>query len=160
AAAIHIEPDLGLSACLARLGRPTDAWVAAESGLARGLLDDLAARAALAPDPDAARQDRERAARQDALDRALVPLLTREKLSDLQRQRRDEMLKERAALDNESARAAAERSRQAVLPLADVQAALAPDAALVFWVDGSHIGDHWGCVVRRSGPPAWVRLPG
>jgi hypothetical protein len=47
-----------------------------------------------------------------------------------------------------------------VLPLAEVQVALAADAALVFWVDLPLTGDHWGCVVRRTGPPAWVRLKG
>jgi hypothetical protein len=55
---------------------------------------------------------------------------------------------------------AAKRSQQAVLPLADVQAALALDAALVFWVDSTQLGDHWACVVRHRGMPAWVPLHG
>jgi tetratricopeptide (TPR) repeat protein len=157
AAAIHVQPHLGLAACRARLDRPTDAWSAAEAGLARGLLDDLAA---LGPDPDEQRRDRRRAARLDALDRLLTPLLTKDKLAEEQRRRRDDLLRERRRLDSEAAGVAAERSGRAVLPLADVQAALAADAALVFWVDLSQSADHWGCVVRRSGLPAWVRLPG
>jgi Tfp pilus assembly protein PilF len=167
AAAVRIQPHLGLAACRARLGKPLDAWVAAEVGLARGLLDDLAARAATPPGPDADRQDRERADRLAALDRLLPPLLTAAKLDDADRRRRDELLKERASLDDALARAAAERSRKAVLPLADVQAQLAADAALVFWVDLAALpnaadpnGEHWGCVIRHAGPPAWVRLPG
>jgi tetratricopeptide (TPR) repeat protein len=158
AAAIKIQPHVGLATCRARLGRASDAWTAAEAGLARGLLDDLAAGATLPPDTE--RRDRQRAARLDALDRLLTPLLSREKLDVADQRRRDELLKERQALDDEAARTAAERSGQAVLPLADVQSALAPDAALVFWVDFPETGDHWGCVLRHTGPPAWVRLKG
>jgi tetratricopeptide (TPR) repeat protein len=160
AAAVHVQPHLGLAACRARLDQPTDAWAAAEAGLARGLLDDLAARASVPPDPDAERRLRARASRLNALDRLLTPLLTPAKLGEADQRRRDELLKERAALDDQTAREAAQRSGQAVLPLAQVQARLAPDAALVFWLDSSELGDHWGCVLRRSGPPAWVRLPG
>jgi tetratricopeptide (TPR) repeat protein len=157
AQAIRIQPHLGLAACRARLDRPAEAWDAAEAGLARGLLDDLAA---LPPDPEEQRRDRQRAARLAALDRLLTPLLTATKLDDEQRRRRDDLLRERTRLDTEAASVAAERSRRAVLPLADVQAALAADAALVFWVDLPQSGDHWGCVVRHSGLPTWVRLPG
>jgi tetratricopeptide (TPR) repeat protein len=160
ARAVQIQPHLGLAACRARLERPAEAWAAAEAGLARGLLDDLAARTALPPDREAEGRDRQRTARLDTLDRLLTPLLAAGKLTDEQRRRRDELLLERSTLDTEAARVAADRSRRAVLPLADVQAALAGDAALVFWVDLPQSGDHWGCVVRRSGPPAWVRLPG
>ena len=57
----------------------------------------------------------------------------------------------RAALDDAVAHAAAERSGKAVVPLPAVQAALTPETALVCWVDLPPSGDHWGCVVRRSG---------
>jgi tetratricopeptide (TPR) repeat protein len=160
ARAVSVQPHVGLAACRAGLERPAEAWTAAETGLARGLLDDFAARTALPADPDAERRDRQRAVRLNALDHLLTPLLTATKLNDEQRRRRDELLRERSALDAEAASVAAERSRRAVLPLADVQAALAADAALVFWVDVPKIGDHWGCVLRHSGPPVWVRLKG
>jgi tetratricopeptide (TPR) repeat protein len=156
--AVHIQPHVGLATCRARLGRPVEAWMAAEAGLARGLLDDLAA--ALLPDAEVERRDHERAARLDALDRMLTPLLTAAKLDDRQQRRRAELLRERSRLDTEAASVAAERSGRAVLPLADVQAALAADAALLFWVDPPKTGDHWGCVVRNSGLPAWMRLKG
>jgi tetratricopeptide (TPR) repeat protein len=160
AAAIHIQPHLGLAVSRARLDRPADAWAAAEAGLARGLLDDLAVGAAAPPDPETQSRDRQRAVRQDALDRLLIPLLSREKLDGTDQHRRDALLKERTALDEEAARAAAERSGKAVWPLAEVQGTLAADAALVFWVDLPPTHDHWGCVLRRRGPPAWVRLKG
>jgi tetratricopeptide (TPR) repeat protein len=160
AKAVSIKPHIGLAACRAGLERPGDAWIAAEAGLARGLLDDLAAHTGLPADPEAERRDRQRAARLDALDRLLTPLLTAAKLADEQRRRRDDLLRERRSLDTEAAQVAAERSRRAVLPLADVQTALAADTALVLWVDDTHAGDHWGCVLRYSGLPAWVRLKG
>jgi Tfp pilus assembly protein PilF len=167
AAAARIRPHLGLAACRARLGRGADAWEAAEAGLARGLLDDLAARAALPPDPERERGAAERAARLAELDRLLPPLVAAEKLPGEDRRRRGELLAERAAREAEAAREAAGLSRRAVLPLDTVQARLAPDEAFAFWVDLSADpgaadpkGDHWGCVVRRAGAPAWVRLPG
>ncbi len=160
AAAVSIQPHLGLAACRAHLDHPEDAWAAAEAGLARGLLDDLAVRAGLSTDDAAERRDRERAARLDALDRILAPLLAAPGLDETDRRRRDELLKERKELDEQAARTASEQSRQAVLPLKEIQGRLKPDEALVFWVDFSLAGDHWGCVVRPSGQPAWVRLPG
>jgi tetratricopeptide (TPR) repeat protein len=160
ARAVQLQPHVGFAACLARLERPAEAWSAAEAGLARGLLDDLAARVALAADAETQRRDGQRAARLDALDRLLVPLLRHDKLDDEQRRRRNELLRERGRLDAEAAEVAADRSRRSVVPLADVQAALATDTALVFWVDYGKTGDHWGCVVRHAGPPAWVRLKG
>jgi tetratricopeptide (TPR) repeat protein len=167
AAAVRIQPHLGLAACRARLGRPIDAWAAAEAGLARGLLDDLAAQAALPSDPAAERRDRARASRLAVLDRLLPPLLTREQLDEADRRHRDEWLNERATLDDETARVAADRSRRAVVPFDGVQAELAADEAFVFWVDLRTLpgsadpnGDHWGCVVRHRGPPAWVHLKG
>jgi tetratricopeptide (TPR) repeat protein len=160
AVSVHIRPHLGLAQCRARLGRPQDAWAAAESGLARGVLDDLAARAALPLDPAEARQERERAARLQALDRLLIPLLTAQQLDEAARQQRERLLQERRALDDDAARAAAAQARRAVLPLDQVQAGLAPDDALVFWLDFPRSADRWGCVIRRVGTPAWVRLPG
>jgi CHAT domain-containing protein/tetratricopeptide (TPR) repeat protein len=160
AAAIHAEPHLGLAVCRARLGDPSRGWAAAEAALARGLLDDLALRTTLPTTAEELRRDRERGARIDVLDRLLPPLLTREKLDEDDRRRRDELLHERQTLDNQAASAVAERSSRNVLPLADVQAALAADAALVFWVDLPAGGDHWGCVLRPQGLPVWVSLKG
>jgi tetratricopeptide (TPR) repeat protein len=62
-------------------------------------------------------------------------------------------------LENEIFPEAIERSRRTVLPREQIQERLAPDTALVLWLD-SPSGNPWGCVLRHSGPPAWVRLPG
>jgi hypothetical protein len=60
----------------------------------------------------------------------------------------------------------AELTAREVYDLARIQAAIAPDAALVAWVDVRGVpraadpnGEHWACVLRNSGPPAWVKLP-
>jgi tetratricopeptide (TPR) repeat protein len=167
AASVRHRSPFWLAACLARLDRPADAWAAAEAGLARGLLDDLAAGVAFPPDPDRERRGRERAARLAELDRLLPPLVASDKLDEAGKRLREGLLQERAALDAELAREAADLSRRAVLPLDQIQGGLGADEALVFWVDfrsaagaADPRGDHWGCVVRRAGVPAWVRLPG
>jgi CHAT domain-containing protein len=155
AEALRIQPHFGLAACRARQDRPLDAWKAAEAGLARGLLDDLAAAATLPAD---SRSDL--GTRLDALDRALVPLLVAKNLDEQGRRKREDLLQERARLDEEAARAAADASRRAVLPLQAIQDRLTDDSALVLWIDASRWQEHWGCVVRRWGLPAWVRLEG
>jgi tetratricopeptide (TPR) repeat protein len=154
AAAVRIHPHLGLAMCQARLGKPAEAWAAAEAGLARGLLDDLALRAASSADLEGTTR------RLDALDRLLLPLLAAKQLDRAEQRRRDELLRERALLDDQVARQAAELSRQAVLDLRSIQGQLAAEDALLFWLDNQVLGEHWGCVLRRSGLPAWVRLPG
>jgi tetratricopeptide (TPR) repeat protein len=166
-AAARITPHLGLAVCLAQLVEPAEAWEAAEAGLARGLLDDLAARTPLADNPERERRLRQRAVRLEELDRLLVPLLAAEALSETDRQRRDELSRERAGLQEEMDREAAEQARGRVLPLERIQRQLPADAALVVWIDNPTLTGsaepgswHWGCVVRHSGPPAWVQLPG
>jgi tetratricopeptide (TPR) repeat protein len=159
AAAARIRPHDGLALCLARQGKGLDAWQAAEAGLARGLLDDLALPDGAA-DPHAAER-RRRAARLERLDALLLPLLTAEKLSADRRKERDRLLGERDELLAEAGAEAARLAAERVLPPARIQGQLPADAALVLWLDGSPAGKavetggwHWGCVVRRSGTPA------
>lgn len=51
-------------------------------------------------------------------------------------------------------------------PLAELQSTIAPDAAIIGWLDpfpthAKGLSDnHWGVVVRRNGKPHWIRLPG
>src|SRR5262249_22431146 len=140
-----------LAACLVRLGKPLEAWQHAESDLARGLLDDLLPSAETSADAD-------RRARISKLDQTLLPLLTLEKPDGEQVKRRTVQAKERKALLAELAGNAARRIRERVLSLPRIQKQLAPDTALVFWLDV--FGDHLGSVLRRQGPPIWVDLPG
>jgi tetratricopeptide (TPR) repeat protein len=163
------SPFAVFAACLARLDKSSDAWRAAESGLARGLLDDLSARLPPPLDPEQRQRQQARAARLDQLDRLLLPLLTAQKLSDAEQTRRDTLSRERDTLQTELARDAADLARREVWSLERIQKQIPADAALVFWIDidlrafpktADPNGEHWGCVVRQRSTPAWVRLPG
>ena len=147
----HLSPRGALSACLVRLGKPVEAWQHAEADLARGLLDDLLPSAETTADAD-------RRARISKLDQTLLSLLSLEKPDEEQVKRREALAKERDSLLVELAANAARRIRERVLSLPRIQKQLASDAALIFWLDVS--GEHLGCVLRRQGPPVWVRLPG
>jgi CHAT domain-containing protein len=161
------SPFASLAACLARLDKPRDAWRAAEAALARGLLDDLSARLPQTLDPEQLQRQQARSARLDQLDRLLLPLLAAPKLSDAERTRRDTLNRERDALQTELAREAADQARREVYTLDRIQKQLPADAALVFWIDWRAFpkaadpqGDHWACIVRHKGTPAWFRLSG
>jgi CHAT domain-containing protein/Tfp pilus assembly protein PilF len=157
----HSPYDLW-SACLVRLGQPDDAWQAAETNRARGLLDDLAARL-----PKSGSSLRERRVRLDQLDQLILPLILAGELKSEDQARLKELRRERDELLDTLAREAAEQSRRAVYPLAAIQKQVPPDVALVLWIDLPDLpnraeprGDHWACVVRSSGPPRWVQLDG
>jgi CHAT domain-containing protein/tetratricopeptide (TPR) repeat protein len=166
AAATRVAPSQGLALSLARQGRAAEAWGAAERGLARGLLDDLTA--GLVPDrPDDLRRLADRAARLEQLNRDLLPLLTAEKLDNARTQQRQQLTAERDRLQQASASEAADVAQRNLTPLDVVQQQLPADAALVFWIDvwtppgtADPGAFHYACVVRRQGPPVWVRLPG
>jgi CHAT domain-containing protein/tetratricopeptide (TPR) repeat protein len=145
-------PHVVLAFGLARLGQPRAAFAHLEASLARGLLDDLG------PGDD----DRRKAARLAAdlarLDAALVPLLAKPDPTPEEVSRRDRLAARRRLAQDDATRFAAEVSARSLLPLERIQAQLAPDAALVYWPANRR--EHLGCVVRREGPPAWVRLTG
>jgi CHAT domain-containing protein/tetratricopeptide (TPR) repeat protein len=153
AATSHASPHAMLAAGLAALGQPVNAYRHAEHALARGLLDDLSS----VPPAD---RDRLTAlgAEVRALEVRLVPLLARANLSDEEKALRDQLQSRRGQLEGELGRLASAASARQVLPLESIQRRIPADAALVLWVD--ELGEHLGCVIRRHGPPAWVRLPG
>jgi CHAT domain-containing protein/tetratricopeptide (TPR) repeat protein len=148
-------PELLLAAVLASEGKAVDAFRHAEASLARGLLDSLGTA------PGIPKQDRlAQQTRLGQLDALLVPLLGRSDLGAPQQERRDMLLKERTTLLARLSRQTAEASERLVLPLKRIQAQVPPDTALVLWVDAFEMGEHWACVLRAKGPPAWQRLPG
>jgi hypothetical protein len=150
-----------LAALSARRGDGAAAWARLERGLAPGLLDDLARP--LPPE--------ERRREQQILwkIRQLDDWIAEEAGGD----RRKEAERRRDALHEEYARLQGELlqkygvARGASFDLARVQESLPAEAALVAWVDveappgaAAPGGEHWACVLRRRGEPAWVRLPG
>jgi hypothetical protein len=90
----------------------------------------------------------------------LLPLLGSATLSTEQRSQREASTRQQRRLSSELARLAADASARQVLPPAGIQEQLPADSALVLWVDHHGLGEHWGCLLRRSGPPRWLRLPG
>jgi CHAT domain-containing protein/tetratricopeptide (TPR) repeat protein len=145
------NPHAALAIGLARLGQPGNAFRAAEGGLARGLLDDLAAPAGNDSQEDAALLRR--------LDGRLIALYGKA-LTAGQRELREELTRQRRLVLSRLAQRAADASARQVWPLSAIQPHLAADAALVLWLDDDSLGEHWACVLRREGPPAWERLPG
>src|SRR5262249_18714351 len=54
-----------------------------------------------------------------------------------------------------------------VFTMKRIQSRIPTDAAVIAWVDlkperkaKDPAGEHWACVLRQSGPPAWIKLPG
>ncbi|HJT34339.1 MAG TPA: CHAT domain-containing protein [Pirellulales bacterium] len=55
-------------------------------------------------------------------------------------------------------------SQRELASVAELQAAIPDDGALLLWIDRNAWSDgaqqHWGCVVRSTGEPKWEQLPG
>jgi CHAT domain-containing protein/tetratricopeptide (TPR) repeat protein len=164
------SPLLGLAACAARAGKVEDAWQHCEAHLARGLLDDLAARPLTADEQTRQQELRGKLTR---LDRQIAALLSTKAARATGGADVDELQKQRstwqAALTQFEAELAAryDLAAGAVYDRERIQKCLPADAALVVWIDlksppgaADPNGEHWGCVVRRRGTPVWVRLPG
>lgn len=135
-AQVAAAPALLLALSRASRGLAEPAWEAAEAQFARGLLDDLTEGPTL-------------------LERESHRLLT-ERLSDPKVD-----ANERARLGADLVSLASRQAARRIVPLDRVRAALKADEALVFWLDLYTIGieEHFGCVVRREGPPRWERPP-
>jgi CHAT domain-containing protein/Tfp pilus assembly protein PilF len=162
-----------LAALLARKGKPAEAWRRLEEGLARGLLDDLAARQGRPLSEKERRREEELVGRLQLLDRQLTALLAGQERAEARRKQvawlHDARGEAQRQLDEQEAELARKYGPVAgqVHDLARVQARLPEDAALLAWLDVPDLprtadprGEHWACVLRRRGEPAWVRLPG
>jgi tetratricopeptide (TPR) repeat protein len=166
-----------LAAVLARLGQPAAAWERLEEDLGRGLLDELAARQDRRLTLAEHRRLGELTAELEQLDR-LAETTPKDPeqaerargLVALRRRREPDRIAARIALDEFQYKLNQKHGALAgqVARLAETQAALPADVALVAWVDlpprGPNAadpgGEHWGVVVRFRGIPAWVPIPG
>jgi tetratricopeptide (TPR) repeat protein len=160
-----------LAAVLARNGKPKEAWSRFEESLAQSTHEELAARLRWTP----AEQDRVERLRGelDRLDRLLQASPPARPDSPLRQEERETLLgrRRRTADELDGFRRELE-TRHGILsgqaPDRDaVQRALPADAALLAWIDprvalggqdGS--GERWAVLLRKTGDPAWVRLPG
>jgi CHAT domain-containing protein/tetratricopeptide (TPR) repeat protein len=168
-----VSPLPRLSASLARTGQPREAWKFWEASLARGLFDDLAAR--LTRPLTEQERDREQAllGQLQLLDKQAAALRELRERTDSASQQLDRLQKQREAVQTELAQFEAELDRTygpaagQVYELDRIQTQLPADAALVYWLDLRNLaqaadpeGDHWACIVRKQGQPAWVKLRG
>jgi CHAT domain-containing protein/tetratricopeptide (TPR) repeat protein len=163
ASTAQLSPFPALAAVAARGDKPDAAWQALEQNLARGLLDDLAARPL---SPEDRRREQELIGRLDLLDRQVAVLPAGPGTADELRRQRDAAQAEFVRLQADLAARYGVAAGQ-VYDLPRIQAQLPEDAALLAWVDLSdqarqadQKGDHWACLVRHRGAPVWVRLHG
>jgi CHAT domain-containing protein len=158
------SPLPSFALALARAGRPRDAWTRWEQGLARGLIEEIAGRAAR-PLTDAER-DREALllGQSQALDEHIGKLLAlkarsqeQDKLLEDLNEKASELRRQVLELEQEfDTRYHALAGQPATLEA--VQQALPEGAALIGWVDEGPY--HFACLLRHSGDPIWVRLSG
>jgi tetratricopeptide (TPR) repeat protein len=164
AAAESSDPFPTLAALLARAGRPADAWERWERGLSRAVLDEVAARAARPLTDDERQRETMLLDQAQAGDERISRLLARGKPTPKVEKQLDALWSE----GNEIRRRLLElqdQLNQKYGPLAGqsvtleaVRAALDDQSALVGWVDFDKF--HCACVLRRSGDPIWVEIPG
>jgi CHAT domain-containing protein/tetratricopeptide (TPR) repeat protein len=158
------SPLPALAMALAGRGQPRDAWLRWEADLARGLLDDLSARALRPLTLEQRHRDAELAGQLQQLDESITRLATRAKQTQDRDQQLDALRHQQNLLRGQwvEFQNALDRQYQAFAgkpsTLAEVQKALPTGAALVGWLDVRK--HHWACVLRKDGEPIWVKVPG
>lgn len=164
------SPFLRLASCLARNGKPAEAWHYLERGLARSLIDvvDVTSHrptASMTP-REHARRKTLRGALSESEERVAI---AGKNHSDALTAARAERNRRRANLIAFDKSMAAKYGIPESQPyeLAQVQRAMDPDEALIAWLDFpadagavDASGDHWACIIRHEGDPVWIRLLG
>jgi tetratricopeptide (TPR) repeat protein len=155
-----------LTACQARNGKPLLAWQNLEASLARGLLDEVT-RLSRPMSADESRREQELLAKLDQLDRKVLGLVTAKNKDKAKSEELEKLLVRRRQTGEELAKMEAVVAARQVYDLRRIQSRLSADAAWVAWVDIKGApkwkdpnGEHWACMLRHSGPPVWVKLPG
>jgi CHAT domain-containing protein/tetratricopeptide (TPR) repeat protein len=151
----RFSPQDLLAVGLASLGQPAEAFRHAEANLGRGLLDDLASHAS----PETSRIAALRA-QLSGFDAQLLPLFGQRSLTAAAREQRERLVEERRDVLSQLTRLASDLSARQLLPLEEIRKSIPGDTALVLWVEIDSIDEHHACVLRRTGDPAWVPLPG
>jgi len=158
------SPLPALAISLARCGRAREAWSRWESNLAHGLLDDLSARLLRPLTLDERRREADLARQLQRLDERTARLAAKSKRTESEDKQLDALRREGSILRGRwvELKMTLDQKYQAYAgkpsTLEEVQKALAGDAALAGWLDVKR--HHWACVVRRTGDPNWVQVPG
>jgi tetratricopeptide (TPR) repeat protein len=164
ALAANDSPLPALALALNRAGQPRAAWARWEEGLARGVLDEVAGHALRPLAAQELARDDELRGRLQALDEQIGRLVSRPKRSQADDQQLESLRRQQnelegryLALQNElNGKYKEFAGRPSGLEV--VQAAIPEDVALVGWVDTDR--RHGACLVRRTGDPIWVKIPG
>ncbi len=165
------SPLPALAAVLARNGKREEAWRRYEASLAPGTRDDIAVRLRRLPSELA--KQAEFVARVERLDQLVDKATTLGEPSEEQKERSDDLLAQRRQIQDELdafTRQLEEKYGPTVGQVFErklIQASLPDDAALVGWLDiagapaaADPDGEHWAFVLRSTGEPAVIRLPG
>jgi CHAT domain-containing protein/Flp pilus assembly protein TadD len=160
------SPLLLLPVCKALRGDGTGAYQRLEQGLARGLLEEFVAdRLGQLSQEERQRLQELRAKLQDN-ERRTAELQARREPTDKEQLELAAAFKQRQELQDGLESLLVEQSLKEVLTLERIQEGLPERAALVAWLDvepphgGSGGGEHHAVIVRKTGTPIWVRLPG
>jgi hypothetical protein len=160
-----------LAVLLARSGKPGQAWQRFEESLGRSTSDELSARLKR---PAAERQcQTQLQARLRLLESQLEKLAVVSKLSEAQEEQRQQLLTQLLQTQNGLTKLNHELEEKygpvagKTLPVALLQKALPADGAYLGWLDykgeakaADPNGEHWAILLKPSGDPTWVRLPG
>ncbi len=165
-------PLTALAAVQAYLDRPAAAFQHLEAHFARGVLDEIAFRQARPLTKTERETEQNMVGRFGRLDERIAVMRAKPATSErdalldtLERER--ETLKAELIRFNLTMRERHGPTAGEVRELSQIQREIPIDAALVAWLDvnstalANSAGDeHWACVVRHQGTPAWVKLPG
>jgi tetratricopeptide (TPR) repeat protein len=169
----ELSPAPMLAVLKARSGRGPGAWQDWEASLARGLFDELAARRRRPLTPGERGRQEDLLGQLNRLDGQITVLASERAVPEDRLKRLDDLRGQRLGLQGQLTQFEAELVKKyqvaagAVYSLDRIQSQLPDDAALVGWLDlktrpdaADPLGNHWACVVRRTGAPTWLRLAG
>jgi CHAT domain-containing protein/Flp pilus assembly protein TadD len=161
-----------LASTLVRNDKPDLAWQRLEEHLGRGTWDDLSARLRR-PAVEQARQIK-LSNQLDRLDQQLERIIAAKEPTPEQEQQRKDLLTRRRQAQDELDSLTAELEKKygptagQVFPRQEIQQALAPDTALIAWIDvrpagpkaADPNGEHWAVLLRATGGPIFERMSG
>ncbi len=140
--------------------KPALAWGQVEMTLARGLLDQQGTSSLTVAEQTDQTSLRDRVT---DLQSQILVLVSKPKRSADEDTRLEGLIRDRQEVGEKLAKLAVAESERAVAGREEIQAAIPPDSALLFWVDvsaTSGVEEHFACVVHSMGEPKWERLIG
>ncbi|HEV3119262.1 MAG TPA: CHAT domain-containing tetratricopeptide repeat protein, partial [Gemmataceae bacterium] len=159
----HDPPLLFLATSWARASEPTKAWENLEAQLCRGLLEEAVMQERRPTTLAESEREAELVTALIALDREMSARFNTKSDKETRDAAIRDVVRRRQDVETELGRIETERSRREVYILPRIQAKLPPDTAMVAWVEARQMearGERWACIIRQTGTPIWVNLPG